>query len=133
MKIDERCKAYKRNDLKVIYRINLDNENSYHERHIITKILKMCEYNQYGFIMTKPMPPGCIKEDPALSWLKFNLLETVDLDDKIGHLFVADIEFYEKRATEREYLYNEILPPIIEKQNFRGKRTFTLPTFRVIQ
>ena len=61
MKIDERFKAYKCNDLKVIYRINLDNKNSYHGRPIITKILKMCE------------------------------------------------------------------------QNFRGKRTFTLPTFRVIQ
>ena len=61
MKINKKFKAYKRNDLKVIYRINLDNENSYHGRHIITKILKMCE------------------------------------------------------------------------QNFRGKQTFTLPTFRVIQ
>ena len=68
--------------------------------------------------MTKPMPAGCIKKHPAPSWLKFNLLpETVDLDDKIGHLFVVDIEFDEKRATEREYLYNEILPPIIEKHN----------------
>ena len=37
--------------------------------------------------MTKPMPTGCIKEHLAPSWLKFNLLlETVDLDDKIGHL-----------------------------------------------
>ena len=51
------------------------------------------------------------------SWLKFNLLlETVDLDDKIGHLFVVDIEFDEKRATEWEYMYKEILTPIIKKQ-----------------
>ena len=63
------------------------------------------------------MPTGCITEHPAPSWLKFNLLlETVDLDHKIGHLFVVDIEFDEKRATDQEYLYNEILPPIIEKQ-----------------
>ena len=34
----------------------------------------------------------------------------------MGHLFVVDIEFYEKRASEREYMYNEILTPIIEKQ-----------------
>ena len=66
--------------------------------------------------MTKPMPTDCIKEHPAPSWLTFNLLlETVDLDGKIGHLFVADIEFDEKKATERGYMYNEILPPIIEK------------------
>ena len=48
---------------------------------------------------------------------QFNLLlETVDLDDEIGHRFVVDIEFDEKIATEREYMYNEILTPIIEKQ-----------------
>ena len=73
MKI-ESFKAYKRDDLKVIYRVKLDNENSYHERSIITKILKMDENNQYGIAMTKPMPTGCIKEHPAPSCLKFNLL-----------------------------------------------------------
>ena len=117
MKIDESFKTYKHNDLKVIYRIKLDNENSYHERRIITKILKMDENNQYGFTMTKRMPTGCIKEHPAPSWFRFNLLlKTVGLDDKIGRRFVVDIKFDKKRATEREYLYNEILPPIIEKQ-----------------
>ena len=41
--------------------------------------------------MTKLMPIGCIKEHPAPSCFKFNLLlETVDLDDKIGHLFAVD-------------------------------------------
>ena len=51
--------------------------------------------------MTKPMPSGCIKEDPAPSWLKFNpLLKNVNLDDTIRHLFVVDIKFDEKRATE---------------------------------
>ena len=38
------------------------------------------------------------------------------MDNKIGHLFVVDIEFEKKRATEQEYLYHEILPTIIEKQ-----------------
>ena len=93
-----------------MYRINLDNENYHHERCIITKILKLEENNQYGFPMTKPIPIGCIKEHPTPSWVKFNLLlETVDLDDKIGHLFALDIEFDEKRATERESMYNKIL------------------------
>ena len=59
--------------------------------------------------MTKPIPTGCIKELLSPSQLKFNLfLETIDLDDEIGHLFIVDIEFNEKRATEREYMYNEI-------------------------
>ena len=74
MKIDESFKAYRPDDLKVIYRIKLDNENSNHERHIITKILKMDKNNQHGFAMTKPMTTGCIKEHPAPSSLKFNLL-----------------------------------------------------------
>ena len=48
------------------------------------------------------MPTGCIKKHPAPSWLKFLnvLLETVHLDDKIGHLFVTDSELNERRATE---------------------------------
>ena len=84
---------------------------------LLAKFLKLDENDQYGFAMTKTMPTGFIKEQPAPSWLKFNLLlETVDLDDEIGHLFVANIEPDEKRATEREYTYNEILTPIIEKQ-----------------
>ena len=68
MKIDKSFKAYKcDDDLKVIYKIKLDNENSYHERRIISKILKLDENNQYRFAMTKPMPMGCIKEQPAPS------------------------------------------------------------------
>ena len=101
MKIDESFKAYKPDDLTVIDRIKLDNENSYHERSFISKILKLDENNQYGFAMTKPMSTGCIKENPPPSWCRFNLLlETVDLSSKLGHLFVADMEFDEERATE---------------------------------
>ena len=44
------------------------------------------------------------------------LLEKVPLEDPIGHLFVVDIEFDEKNATKKQYMYNEIFPPIIEKQ-----------------
>ena len=63
------------------------------------------------------MPTGYIKEHPSPLWLTFNLLlETVNLDEEFGHLFVVDIKFHEKRSTEPEYMYNEILPPIIEKQ-----------------
>ena len=67
--------------------------------------------------MTRPMLTGCIKQNTSPSWLEFNLLlEKVSLEDSIGHLFVVDIEFDEKNASEKQYMYNEIFPPIIEKQ-----------------
>ena len=67
---------------------------------IITKILELDENNRYGFAMAKPMPADCIKKHPAPSWLNLSLfLKTVNLDDKIRHLFVIDIEFDEKRVT----------------------------------
>ena len=69
MNIDESYKDYKRDDLKAIYKIKFDNENTYHERRIITKILKLDENIQYGYAMTKPMLTGCIKEYPFLHGL----------------------------------------------------------------
>ena len=64
MSIDQSLKAYKRDDLKVMYRIKLDNENYYHERRIITKILKLDENNQYGLATTKPMSEAVLKKTP---------------------------------------------------------------------
>ena len=50
------------------------------------------------------------------SWKKFDLLLcSVTLDDKTGHIFAVDTEF-DKNATAREFLNNEILLPVIEKQ-----------------
>ena len=84
---------------------------------MITKILKLDENNQYGNAMTKPLPTGCIKDNQDLSWETFNfLLETVSFDDTIGHLYIVDIEFDVKNATKKEFAYNEIYPPVIEKQ-----------------
>lgn len=45
MNIDESFKAYKGDDLKVIHKIKLDDEDYFHDRRIITKILKMDENN----------------------------------------------------------------------------------------
>ena len=44
------------------------------------------------------MATGCIKEkEPPPSWLDFHIvLETVDLDDSIGDLFIVVIFFDEK-------------------------------------
>ena len=49
--------------------------------------------------------------------VKFNLLlEKVSFEDPIGHLFIVDIEFDEENASEKQFMYNEIFPPIIEKE-----------------
>ena len=55
--------------------------------------------------MAKPLPTGCIKDDKDISWKTLNfLLELVSFDNKIGHLYIVDIEFDVKNATEREYV-----------------------------
>lgn len=65
------------------------------------KILKLDESNQYSDAMTKPPHTSCMKEQKILIWNNF-LLEKVEHDGKIGHLFVADISFTEKQATAKQ-------------------------------
>ena len=80
-------------------------------------ILKLDENNQYGHGMTKSLPTGCIKDNSDLSWKTFNLLlESVSLEDRIGHLYIVDIEFDTKNASEKILAYNEIYPPIIKNE-----------------
>ena len=68
--------------------------------------------------MKKPLPTRCIKDNSDISWETFNfLLEKVDFEDTIGHLYIVDIEFDFKNGTERKLSYNEIYLSIIEKQN----------------
>ena len=62
---------------------------------------------------TKPLPTGCIKDNDDTS---SKTLEKVSFENTICHLYIADIEFDTKNATERKFAYNEIYPPIIEKQ-----------------
>ena len=96
---------------KVAYNINGKN------KRVISKILKLDENNQYGHVMTKPLPTGCIKNEADLSWRTFNLLlESESLEDKIGHLYIVDIKFDYENATKEQIVYNEIYPPIVEKQ-----------------
>ena len=87
------------------------------KKRVITKILKLDENNQYGHGMTKPLLTGCIKDNDDIYWETFNfLLEKVSFDDTIGHLYIVDIEFDLKNATEREFAYKEIYLLIIEKK-----------------
>ena len=78
----------------------------------------MDKNNQYGQEMTKSLPPGCIKEKKkAPSWKDFKILiEKVSIDDKIGHLFVADIFFDENKASKIKLMYSEIYTPLFKKK-----------------
>ena len=100
---------------KTVYNLQMNNQKS--KKRVITKILKFDENNQYGNGMAKPLPTGSIKDSDDISWTTFkNLLESVSFEDTVGHLYVANIKFDFKNVTEREFAYNQIYPPIIEKQ-----------------
>ena len=102
---------------KACYWLKLDSNKNHVNKRVISKILKLGGNNQYGYAMRKPMPTGCIKKEPQPTWRTFNiLLERVDLNDPIGHLFVIDISFDYEKATPRQRVYNEIYPSILEKQ-----------------
>ena len=112
---DDNENNWKNHGYKICYKLKLDNEECYSNKRVISKILKLDENNQYRFAMTKLLPTGFIKKEQMLTWRKFNLLlETVDLDDPIGHLFIVDIHFDHRRASLKQILYNEMFPPVIE-------------------
>ena len=75
-------------------------------------MFKLDENNQYDYLMMKLLSKGFIKRQEKLLILKqFNmLLETLDLDNQIGHLFVVDIEL-----TAKTLRYNQIYTPVFEK------------------
>ena len=59
-----------------------------------SKIIKMDENNKYGMAMRRPLPYGCVKRKlsvPSFEELE-QLLKSVTLEDKIGHIFTVDIE-----------------------------------------
>ena len=67
--------------------------------------------------MTKPLPIACIKANSDILFKKVNdLKQALDIDSTSGHLYVVNIEFDHKNATQNQITYNEIYPPIVEKQ-----------------
>ena len=71
-----------------------------------SKILKMDKNNQYGFALTKPLPWGCIKNKkcvPSYEELA-EILKSITLEDKLGHLFIIDIEFADVNKKKLYYL-----------------------------
>ena len=96
--------------------IEIENEEGQKQlKRFSYKIIKMDVNNQYGQAMTKPLPYSCIKKQkdvPSLSQLS-KLLESLDENYPIGHLFTVDIKFND--VNEKTLLFNEIDFPIFEK------------------
>ena len=69
--------------------------------------------------MTKYLTYICIKKQKKVHCIwKFNLiLENLSDQDKIGHLFMADLKFNEKLANEKVLLFTEIYTPLFEKKS----------------
>ena len=51
--IDKSFQAFKRSDLKVIYRLKIKGEDDYSNRRIIRKVLNFDKNNQYGYALTR--------------------------------------------------------------------------------
>ena len=90
MAIDESFKAYKRIYMKIIFNLKLENEKNSFQKCVIAKTLKLDENHQYGYVIIKPIPNGCFREEPEVLYLKqFNfLIENVSLEDKMGHFLL---------------------------------------------
>ena len=80
-----------------------------------SKIIKMDENNQYGMAMTRPLPYGRIKrKEKILNFEELDqLLKSITLEDKIGHIFTVEIEFSD--ISPKTLLFNEIYPHIFQK------------------
>ena len=82
------------------------------KKRVITKILNFDENNQYGHGMTKPLPTGCIKGSNDIFWETFNvLLESVNFDDKIGHLYIVDMNLILKIQLKKNLLTMKFIHP----------------------
>ena len=101
------------NKEKVLFDLNISGKKQ--TKRISSKILKMEENNQYRMAMTKPLPYGCIKEkDNVPSLTEFNsIITTISYEDKIGHIFNIEIKFHD--INKKTFLFNELYPPIFEK------------------
>ena len=96
--------------------IEIENENGQKQlKRFSSKIIKMDENNQYGQAMAKPLHTVVSKnKNMYLSFSQFNkILDLLNENDPIGHLFTVDIKF--KDINEKTLLFNEIYPPIFEK------------------
>ena len=113
--INLRNEENKKSDHKLIYKIQIDREEMSKQRRVFSKIFKLDENNQYGFAMRKPLPIGIFKKKPSVTLELMNkTVKNCDLlKDKIGHIFVVDIEFVDFNDPVKK-MYNEVYPCIFE-------------------
>ena len=55
MIIDQSFQAFKKQDIKAVYKIQMKNEKEYFHKRIINKIIKLKKKNQHGYTMTTPL------------------------------------------------------------------------------
>ena len=48
MNIDQSFKAFKRNDLKLVYKVKFDDQKKHEKKRVVAKIWKLDENNQYN-------------------------------------------------------------------------------------
>ena len=80
--------------------------------------------------MAKPMPTGCLQYKKEITMMKqFNMmLETVNLGEKRGHIFVLDIEFDKKRAKKKILMFKFIVQ-FFNKKGFGSCQNIYFPNF----
>ena len=68
--------------------------------------------------MTKPLPTDCIKwQKNNPGWKILNIVyAAVDLDDKLGNLFVVDNDFNFEKADAKILICNEIYTSVFDKK-----------------
>ena len=119
MNIDQSFKAFKHDDLKLVYKVKFDDQKKHEKKRVITKILKLDENNQCGYFIKKPLPTGCIKENKNFSWIEFNILiESVDLTDKFGPLFALIIFLKQKMQTKSNYFIMNFFHQLLRNRKF---------------
>ena len=105
-------------DQKLIYKIKNSQENIFKDKRVVVKILKMDENNQYGNAMTKLLSISSIKKMKKLPSLRdFDfIVQCISDEDKVGHLFLVNIEFDWRNASEKQLFFNENYTSIFEKK-----------------
>ena len=108
-------------DQKLIYKIKNTQENIFEDKRVVMKILKMDENNQHGNAMTKPLPIGSIKNSKkAPSLRNFDpVVQSISDEDRIGRLFIVDIEFDWKNARQKQLFFNEKFPYLKRKRFYQ--------------
>lgn len=87
----------RKENFKLIYEIRNTKTNELEDKRTVSYILKMIENKQYRNTMPKLLLTGSIEKVKKTSTIREVdlLIQNISDEDKIGHLFIVDIEFDE--------------------------------------